>query len=249
MTATTMIMDSTPLCGGDDDDDDFGFVGLDIEFLPIDDDCSHKLTTAAITTATIHPPAADLPVTSLPIREDHSSSTQVESNELSQADSESIPADGPKEYTSEANNHKRRFIVITTHFVDDSWKLQSRTLRFVYVPCPHTVEVMCEVLMETFLEWNIDRKLSTLTVDNCTSNDAMISLLLEKFDGEHMWVKGFFHVRCAARIINLIVKDGLDVVKSSIEKVRDSVAYWTATPKRKEQFEEAARQLGIKYDR
>ncbi|KAH7860858.1 hypothetical protein Vadar_018820 [Vaccinium darrowii] len=40
-----------------------------------------------------------------------------------------------------------------------------------------------------------------------------------------------------------------DVIKSSIEKVRDSVAYWTATPKREEQFVESARQLGIDYDR
>lgn len=140
-------------------------------------------------------------------------------------------------------------MVITTHFVDDTWKLQSRIIRFAYVPCPHTAEVLCELLMETFLEWNIDRKLSTLTVDNCTTNDAMINLLLDKFGGDHIWFKSFFHVRCAAHILNLIVKDGLDVIKSSIEKVRDSVAYWTATPKREEKFEDAARQLGITYGR
>ena len=56
--------------------------------------------------------------------------------------------------------------------------------------CPHTTEVLCNVLMDTFLEWNIDRKLSTLTVDNCSTNDAMISLLLEKFKNDvHLWTK------------------------------------------------------------
>ncbi|KAG5531998.1 hypothetical protein RHGRI_026573 [Rhododendron griersonianum] len=144
-----------------------------------------------------------------------------------------------------ASNQKRGFMVITAHWIDDSWKLQSRIIRFAYVPCPHTAEVLSEVMMDTFLEWNVDRKLSTLTVDNCSTNDAMINLLLEKFGSDHLWFKSFFHVRCAAHILNLIVKDGLDVIKSSIEKVRDSVAYWTATPKREEKFEDAARQLGV----
>ena len=53
------------------------------------------------------------------------------------------------------------------------------------------------------------------------------------------------HMRCCAQILNLIVKDGLEVVKDGIEKIRDSVAYWTATPKRKEKFEETAKQLRI----
>jgi hypothetical protein len=36
---------------------------------------------------------------------------------------------------------------------------------------------------------------------------------------------------CAAHIINLIVKDGMTVIDRSIEKVRDSVGFWSATPK------------------
>ncbi|KAF7144273.1 hypothetical protein RHSIM_Rhsim05G0163900 [Rhododendron simsii] len=45
--------------------------------------------------------------------------------------------------------------------------------------------------------------------------------------------------------VEYTLKDGLDVIKSSIEKVRDNVAYWTTTPKREEKFEDAARQLGV----
>ena len=36
-------------------------------------------------------------------------------------------------------------------------------------------------------------------------------------------------MRCCAHILNLIVKDGLGVVKDGVEKIRDSVAYWIAT--------------------
>jgi hypothetical protein len=45
----------------------------------------------------------------------------------------------------------------------------------------------------------------------------------------------------AAHILNLIVKDGLDVIQPAIKKIRDSVAFWTATPKRVEKFEEMAK--------
>ncbi|KAF7147847.1 hypothetical protein RHSIM_Rhsim03G0115700 [Rhododendron simsii] len=87
---------------------------------------------------------------------------------------------------------KRGFMVITAHINDDSWNIQSRILR----------------------------KLSTLTVDNCTTNDAMIDLLVEKLGGDHIRCKSLFHVQCVAHILNLIVKYGLDVIKSSIVKLK-----------------------------
>ncbi|PIA44077.1 hypothetical protein AQUCO_01800255v1 [Aquilegia coerulea] len=118
-----------------------------------------------------------------------------------------------------ASNQKRGFMVVTTHFIDDSLNLQSRVVRFICVPCPHTSEALSNALMECLLDWNIDRKLSTLTV--------------------------VFHVRCSAHILNLIVNDGLDVISAGIKKVRDGVAYWTTTPKREKKFIDVARQLNI----
>ena len=40
----------------------------------------------------------------------------------------------------------------------------------------------------------------------------------------------FLYMRCCSHILNLIVKDGLEIIKGAIENFRDSVAYWTATP-------------------
>ncbi|CAN0920678.1 Putative AC9 transposase [Linum grandiflorum] len=50
-------------------------------------------------------------------------------------------------------------MVVTAHWIDDNWVLQSRILRFIYVESPHTSEVICEVLFECLLEYDIDRKL------------------------------------------------------------------------------------------
>ena len=46
--------------------------------------------------------------------------------------------------------------------------------RFVYVPAPHTAEVLSDILVNCLFDWNLNRKLSTLIIDNCSTNDAMI---------------------------------------------------------------------------
>ncbi|KAK2641841.1 hypothetical protein Ddye_023604 [Dipteronia dyeriana] len=73
-----------------------------------------------------------------------------------------------------SHNQRKGFMAITAHFVDDSWTLQSRIIRFIYVPCPHTYEMLADVMMECLHDWIIEHKLSTLTVDNCSTNNAMI---------------------------------------------------------------------------
>ncbi|KAK3224750.1 hypothetical protein Dsin_004612 [Dipteronia sinensis] len=143
-----------------------------------------------------------------------------------------------------ASSQRKGYMAVTTHFIDESWCLQSRILRFIYVPCPHTAETICEALHECVMDWNLDRRLSALTVDNCSTNDKVIEFMLEKLNKNDLWLNGqLYHMRCCAHILNLIVKDRLAVIRDGIERIGDNVAYWVATPKRKERFVEAARQL------
>ncbi|KAF7149967.1 hypothetical protein RHSIM_Rhsim02G0183200 [Rhododendron simsii] len=79
--------------------------------------------------------------------------------------------------------------------------------------------------------WNIDRKISSITVDNCSTNDAMIDLLWDKLDSTSLMLGGdLFHIRCCAHILNLIVKDGLDVIQVIREMAKRMVKtfdkYW-----------------------
>ena len=76
-----------------------------------------------------------------------------------------------------------------------------------------------------------DEKISTLTLDNCTTNNAAISDLTKKIGPSKLMLEGsLLHMCCATQILNLIVKDGLDMIQLGIKKIRDSVAFWTATP-------------------
>jgi hypothetical protein len=56
------------------------------------------------------------------------------------------------------------------------------------------------------------------------------------------------HMRCVAHILNLIVRDSLEVIKDSIAKICESVAYWTATPKRIKKFEESVKHVKVKLE-
>ena len=103
------------------------------------------------------------------------------------------------------------------------------------MPAPNTAEVLCDKILETLMDWNIDRNLSTFTLDNCSTNDSMISKVKAKLDKKKntLLLGGeLFHMGCAAHILNLIVRDGLEKFTEGIQKVRDSVLFWTSTPRR-----------------
>ncbi|KAJ4702657.1 Zinc finger BED domain-containing protein [Melia azedarach] len=142
------------------------------------------------------------------------------------------------------------YTAIIGHFIDDSWILHGKILRFMHVKLPHTGEVLCDTLFNTLMDFNMNRKVSALTVDNCSSNDRMVLFLLEKIDKSDLIMSGrLFHIRCTAHILNLIVEDGLFVISNTIVKVRDSVSYWRTTTKRREKFDEVARRLNISCTR
>jgi len=97
--------------------------------------------------------------------------------------------------------------------------------RFVYVPCPHTAEVICDALLKCLQSWNLDCRVSTVTLDNCSVNDSMIGLMESRLGEGNMLLCGkHLHTRCCAHILNLIVQDGLEVIKKSIARIREGIA-------------------------
>jgi hypothetical protein len=62
-----------------------------------------------------------------------------------------------------------------------------------------------------------------VTVDNCTTNDKAVDMIVGKIGKKKLPLEGtLLHMRCCAHILNLIVKDGLDVMKSAIVNIRES---------------------------
>ncbi|KAK6276641.1 hypothetical protein POUND7_006350 [Theobroma cacao] len=143
------------------------------------------------------------------------------------------------------SKEKKGYMSVIAHYIDDSWVLQSRMLRFIYVPIPRTMDVIAQNLMDALMGWNIETKLSTITVENCTSGDGMLSIIVDKLSSSLLLDGKIVHVRCFAHVVDLVVKDGLSLVENAIERMRDSVAFWSATPSRVDNFEAVARQAKI----
>jgi len=138
-------------------------------------------------------------------------------------------------WTSCTNNG---YISLTAHFVDVNWKLNSKILAFSHLKPPHSGSQLALKVMELLREWGIDRKVFSLTLDNASANDNMQNYLKEHLGlSNSLLLKGeFFHIRCCAHILNLIVQDGLKLASDALQKIRQSVNYVRASESRTIQF-------------
>lgn len=87
------------------------------------------------------------------------------------------------------------------------------------------------------------KKVFSLTLDNASSNGNMQNILKEHLGLSNSLLHNgeFFHVRCGAHILNLIVQDGLKVVGDALHKIRQSVLYVRASESRTIQFFECVK--------
>ncbi|KAE8224084.1 hypothetical protein CF326_g8093, partial [Tilletia indica] len=101
------------------------------------------------------------------------------------------------------NGHQ--FQSVTGHFIDKNWELKTLILDFVPFPVPHTAENAANLISAVLRELDIETKLSSCVTDN-TASAYNISTIL----GRRIAPSPFLPGRCAAHLINLVVKHGLD---------------------------------------
>ncbi|KAI3745856.1 hypothetical protein L6452_08267 [Arctium lappa] len=126
------------------------------------------------------------------------------------------------------------YMSLTAHFIDSSWNLQKVILNFSFLAPPHTGLALSDHIFSLLKDWGIQKKVFSVTLDNASSNDAMVDFL--KYELDLVSQGAYFHVRCCAHIMNLIVQDGLKEVDDAIIKVRDSVKYFRGSQARRQRF-------------
>ena len=86
-----------------------------------------------------------------------------------------------------------------------------------------------------------------MTLDNASSNDSMQNILKERLNLQNglLCDGDFFHVRCCAHILNLIVQEALKVAKEALYKIRESVKYVKASEGRLKQFHKCAEEVHL----
>ncbi|GJX57927.1 zinc finger BED domain-containing protein RICESLEEPER 2-like protein [Tanacetum coccineum] len=139
------------------------------------------------------------------------------------------------------------YMVITGHFLDKDWKLNKWVLNFVHVPPPHRGIDISDALYKCFQEWDIEKKIYSISMDNASANDNAIKNLKRIFEVDRKLLCDgrLFHVRCCAHILNLIAQDGLETIKSVIKNVRDSISFINASEARTRTFNDLAQQMKL----
>uniref|UniRef100_A0A7C9EH65 hAT-like transposase RNase-H fold domain-containing protein n=1 Tax=Opuntia streptacantha TaxID=393608 RepID=A0A7C9EH65_OPUST len=106
------------------------------------------------------------------------------------------------------------YMCITVHFVDKDWKFRDFILSFSCFPPPHNGLFISDKFTKLLGEngWNIEHKLMAITLDNATNNVTFVNSYMTKLVSRGaLPLRGrFFRIRCAAHVINLIVKAGLE---------------------------------------
>ncbi|KAI3884104.1 hypothetical protein MKX03_027886 [Papaver bracteatum] len=137
------------------------------------------------------------------------------------------------------------YMVLTGHYIDENWVLQKKILNF----CPvtdHTGLELGKTVASCLLQWGIER-VFTMTVDNINSNNETVAYLSKRvvgwkaaiLGGEHM------HLRCAAHILALVVKDGMDLYNESISRIQEAVKFIRGSGERLKKFRECCEQRKI----
>ncbi|KAK9902335.1 hypothetical protein M0R45_001724 [Rubus argutus] len=132
-------------------------------------------------------------------------------------------------------------MAVTAHFVDKDWKVQKRIISFSVFPHPHN-----GVNIAKALEWGLD-KVFTITLDNAKNNDICVQDLVTRLNRRNAFLlQGeFFHIRCFAHVLNLVVRAGIEKTKVTVKRLRRSVKYVRSSPSRFQAFKKCVEDEGI----
>jgi len=129
--------------------------------------------------------------------------------------------------------------------------MQKKVLSFTILSPPHSGKAIFEKIFQMLQEWKLEKKVFSFTLDNASSNDAFARCMKDHLLLDNMLVRNgnFFHHRCCAHILNLIVKDGIQSIDESVHLIRESVKYIRGSQMRKIKFAQAVKNVSLSEKR
>lgn len=116
------------------------------------------------------------------------------------------------------------YIVITIHWIDDTWTMQNSLLEFIHFPSPHNSVTTYELILNVLEKYNLINKIKSITTDNGPEMPGAIEYLRSKINSNGVTeLNKDWHVRCICHIINLSVKDAIKSISSNIDKLRNLI--------------------------
>ena len=120
------------------------------------------------------------------------------------------------------SEHKKEYyIVVTCHWINNSWSLQKRILAFQRWEFPHSGAHIARIISNVVYDYGISDRIFSIFFDNTSANTTAVNSLKNSL--KTILNGAFFHVRCACHIINLCVKDGLAMGELFLQPIRDLI--------------------------
>jgi hypothetical protein len=115
--------------------------------------------------------------------------------------------------------HQQSYLGMTIHWIDANWELHAQLLDIVPLYDAHSAENITEQLCAVLTDFAIGEKILSITTDNAANMVKMGKLLCEqallRFNNSNI-----IHLRCAAHVLNIGVKAGLEHISDSVQKAR-----------------------------
>ncbi|XP_021672490.2 zinc finger BED domain-containing protein RICESLEEPER 2 [Hevea brasiliensis] len=139
------------------------------------------------------------------------------------------------------------YLCLTAHYIDEAWQLKKKTLNFVLVDPTHTEDVRSEVIMTCLMDWDIDRKLFSMTFDSHSANDNVVHRIRDRLSqNRFLYCNGMlFDTRCAVSLMKVMVHDSLEVLSVVTHKIRESIRYVRSSQVTLMKFNEIASEGGV----
>ncbi|WVZ62893.1 hypothetical protein U9M48_012585 [Paspalum notatum var. saurae] len=137
------------------------------------------------------------------------------------------------------------YMVVTAHFIGAEFKIKKKIIWFKELEYPHTGYAIEEEIVRCVIDWEIKDKMFTLTMDNASNNTSACELLTTDhkhdllFEGKHL------HIRCCAHILNILVQDGMRIIHTAIDKIRELLKHIDSSPSRLQAFNSIANGKGL----
>ena len=113
-------------------------------------------------------------------------------------------------------NHS--YMGVTCHWIDDRFVLHKRVLAFRVFDESHTARNIARVILTILQEYRLVQRVFSIGFDNASANTASIQDLITYCKPQ---IGGkYFHIRCAAHILNLCVQDGLAYLSELVAPIR-----------------------------
>ena len=143
---------------------------------------------------------------------------------------------------------KSKYCSFTLQFIEDGPKLMRKNIAIKNVEYNYTGETLFEIVKGVLLEWNIGKKLATITVEGSCANDHMVEMLKRWLGDQgncHPLREKIFHLPCITHAMNLLVEDGLDQMDIILRQIRRAIKCMSETKMGKQKFEEVVKKLNL----